>query len=62
MLYYNINLKPLVIHISLINKNYLYVTLLYYKIIIRDIETIEVFRKNSKSFFNFYTIKLNNKN
>ena len=61
MLYYNINLKPLVIHISLINKNYLYVTLLYYKIIIRDIETIEVFRKNSKSF-NFYTIKLNNKN
>ena len=61
MLYYNINLKPLVIHISLINKNYLYATLLYYKIIIRDIETIEVFRKNSKSF-NFYTIKLNNKN
>ena len=61
MLYYNINLKPLVIHISLINKNYLYTTLLYYKIIIRDIETIEVFRKNSKSF-NFYTIKLNNKN
>ena len=57
MLYYNINLKPLVIHISLIKKFYLYATLLYYKIIIRDIETIEVFGKNSKRVLIF--IQLN---